>query len=89
MVKEHSKNKNTQSGVWSLEQMKSFVRVLFGESDERNDDIKGEKCCFTNCSRTIGRWGHNANPCVDGRCCSRCNSYVVIPARKRHLPTKN
>ena len=25
--------------------------------------------------------GHNAEPVNDGRCCSECNSRVVIPAR--------
>ena len=25
--------------------------------------------------------GHNAEPVKDGRCCSSCNSTVVIPAR--------
>jgi hypothetical protein len=31
----------------------------------------------------IGTWklGHNAQPIVDGRCCSECNDYIVIPAR--------
>jgi hypothetical protein len=31
----------------------------------------------------VGDWteGHNAQPVNDGRCCSFCNSHVVIPAR--------
>ena len=27
--------------------------------------------------------GHNAEPVNDGRCCSACNTTVVIPARMR------
>jgi len=27
------------------------------------------------------RWGHNAQPVTDGRCCDLCNTTVVIPAR--------
>lgn len=29
--------------------------------------------------------GHNAEPVNDGRCCSECNSLVVIPMRLRIL----
>ena len=31
----------------------------------------------------INGWagGHNAQPLNDGRCCSECNSFYVIPAR--------
>ena len=35
------------------------------------------------CKRTItnDKWGNNAWPINDGRCCSDCNSTLVIPAR--------
>lgn len=26
-------------------------------------------------------WGNNAQPVNDGRCCDKCNSAIVIPAR--------
>jgi hypothetical protein len=42
------------------------------------------KCCI--CNKEIdkqGAWtqGHNAMPVKDGRCCSSCNSDIVIPER--------
>jgi hypothetical protein len=30
-------------------------------------------------------YGHNAQPVNDGRCCSECNSMVVIPARLQRI----
>ena len=34
-----------------------------------------------------GGWtlGHNAQPVNNGRCCTQCNSDVVIPARMRAM----
>ena len=29
--------------------------------------------------------GHNAQPVSEGRCCSTCNSTVVIPARMKQI----
>jgi len=37
------------------------------------------KCVF--CKKYCGKFGHNALPVRDGRCCEECNSSVVIPAR--------
>ena len=34
-----------------------------------------------NTGKTIWDQGHNAHPVNDGRCCSACNTTVVIPAR--------
>jgi hypothetical protein len=31
------------------------------------------------------KYGHNAEPVNDGRCCSDCNHNVVIPTRLWHL----
>jgi len=37
------------------------------------------------CQEPIPEWewkyGNNAQPVNDGRCCGRCNTHVVIPAR--------
>lgn len=29
--------------------------------------------------------GHNAQPVNDGRCCTECNTHVVLPARIRRI----
>jgi hypothetical protein len=39
-------------------------------------------CCF--CGEKYKDWGNNPQPIIeDGRCCDRCNWYVVLPARVR------
>ena len=35
------------------------------------------KCCFPICRNDIGKYGHNAMPLMEGRCCHSCNKYVV------------
>lgn len=72
---------SVSNGKWTTEQMKSYLNVITGKSNETNDDIEGAECSFSYCDRHIGRWGHNAQPCNDGRCCGECNSKTVIPAR--------
>lgn len=44
-------------------------------------DMKNEKlkCCL--CDSVIYRYGHNALPLEDGRCCDNCNWTKVIPYR--------
>ncbi len=46
---------------------------------------KPEICCICGFSIEVElsgwRYGHNAQPVKDGRCCSDCNSMVVIPFR--------
>ena len=40
------------------------------------------RCCF--CDEIIIGYGHNPAPVikdVEARCCEKCNSYIVIPAR--------
>jgi hypothetical protein len=32
-----------------------------------------------------GFLGHNANPLMNGRCCSKCDENLVIPTRIRRL----
>ena len=29
--------------------------------------------------------GHNAQPLAEGRCCSECNDFAVLPARIKQL----
>jgi hypothetical protein len=52
----------------------------------RGDPI--EICCI--CHKEIdvrGTWtkGHNAEPVTEGRCCTECNSNVVLPVRMMRL----
>ena len=70
-------------GEWSEDRKRSYMMVILGISKEKNDDIEGNECCFDNCKRRIGRWGHNARPCVWGRCCAQCNYGLVVPERIR------
>lgn len=37
------------------------------------------KCCF--CGKDAGKFGNNAQPVMNGRCCDDCNNGVVIPIR--------
>ena len=38
------------------------------------------------CNNKIdGKFGHNAEPVNDGRCCNDCNSNVVIPTRIKEM----
>ena len=43
------------------------------------------KCCICKgkIKKEINGWdrGNNALPIKDGRCCNKCNSTIVIPAR--------
>lgn len=38
-----------------------------------------QSCCL--CDGPINGYGHNAEPCWQGRCCDECNTYIVIPVR--------
>ncbi|MHA1868686.1 MAG: hypothetical protein ACTSXD_11635 [Candidatus Heimdallarchaeaceae archaeon] len=37
------------------------------------------KCCF--CGKEAGKYGNNAQPIMNGRCCDKCNEEFVIPVR--------
>jgi len=37
------------------------------------------KCSI--CGRDAGKYGNNARPVKNGRCCDLCNATIVIPAR--------
>jgi hypothetical protein len=37
------------------------------------------------CFQAFEEYGHSAKPVNDGRCCNRCQSYVVIPVRIRTM----
>ena len=41
------------------------------------------KCCF--CKKDAGKWGNNAEPICDGRCCDLCNIHYVVPERLHRL----
>ncbi len=43
------------------------------------DKAKQKKCSI--CHRPYTGFGNNAWPINDGRCCDKCNTLVVIPAR--------
>ena len=44
------------------------------------------KCVICKKEITDDKYGHNADPVKEGRCCTKCNHTVVIPARiKEHL----
>lgn len=37
------------------------------------------KCCI--CRKDAGKYGNNALPLKDGRCCDTCNYDIIIPLR--------
>ena len=37
------------------------------------------ECCI--CRGKLGKYGNNAKPVMNGRCCDRCNRDLVIPVR--------
>lgn len=41
------------------------------------------KCCF--CNRDAGKYGNNAQPITEGKCCDYCNSTYVLPERLRRF----
>ena len=45
------------------------------------------KCCI--CGLEFEGFGNNAEPIKEGRCCDKCNEYIVIPERMRLLAIKN
>ena len=55
------------------------------EKKEDSDMTQTQSCevCEGDIDVQPGGWdgGHNANPVVDGRCCSSCNWMIVVPAR--------
>ena len=38
------------------------------------------KCCF--CKKDLERGGNNAQPVMEGRCCSECNMGIVLPIKE-------
>ncbi len=45
------------------------------------------KCCL--CGKEAGKFGHNAQPLKDGKCCNDCNSTKVILERLREHTLHN
>ena len=57
------------------------LEIRYGEltrMDAEDEDVD-DGCCF--CGVDYGRYGNNAQPLFDGRCCNTCNTELVIPAR--------
>jgi hypothetical protein len=36
-------------------------------------------CCI--CEKDAGKYGNNAQPIIEGRCCDKCNERLVVPLR--------
>lgn len=49
------------------------------QTNERDDVALTRTCSI--CGTVFMRWGHNASPINNGRCCDECNATVVIPKR--------
>ena len=47
---------------------------------EEEKKEEGDECCFDDCEETF-KYGNNALPLREGKCCNECNSTKVIPAR--------
>ena len=68
----------------SEEDLKNYrnLEIRYGEltrmDAETTEDVD-DGCCF--CGADYGRYGNNAQPLFDGRCCNNCNTEMVIPAR--------
>jgi transcription elongation factor Elf1 len=67
---------------------------MIDPEDTANVEIKDESASLqcSICGNTIlpepeTGWtgGHNASPVNDGRCCSHCNSTVVVPTRLKKM----
>ena len=44
------------------------------------------KCCL--CGKDAGKYGNNAQPLKNGKCCDLCNEMKVIPKRLGRLVTR-
>lgn len=44
------------------------------------------ECCF--CGEDVGKFGNNAQPLENEKCCDDCNESLVIPARLKQLGYK-
>lgn len=57
------------------------VQLVFSHYDEEDleEDLEETKCVI--CGGPLGKYGNNAQPVADGRCCDDCNVRKVIPAR--------
>jgi hypothetical protein len=53
------------------ENLSAWLRI-----EGERDDIAQTKICSI-CGTVFMRWGHNAQPINDGRCCDDCNNLVV------------
>ena len=56
---------------------------LHYEEEGLEEDLKETKCVI--CGGPLGKYGNNAQPVADGRCCDDCNVRKVIPARIKSI----
>ena len=50
------------------------------KKDKPTTEWYGYECCFDDCEE-IFKYGNNALPLREAKCCDECNSTKVIPAR--------
>lgn len=58
---------------------KHLGEELIEAVDEQENVSDEHKCCI--CGGPLGKYGNNAEPVANGKCCDDCNIDVVIPAR--------
>ena len=63
--------------------VKKITDEAVGEYKKQMEKQKDCSVCGNKIDVHINGWtdGHNAEPVNKGRCCSNCNSTVVLPAR--------
>ena len=50
------------------------------KQNNSDNEYSIKKCCL--CRKKLdNKWGNNANPLKNGRCCDNCNTSKVLPAR--------
>ena len=54
----------------------NFIKKLLDNT--LNNDQNGV-CCI--CGEHYNDYGHNAQPYMNGRCCTMCNERLVVPIR--------
>jgi hypothetical protein len=61
------------------ELLRGKAEAMATDKHENNPNMAGEICMI--CGDRFHEYGHSANPVKPGRCCNRCNSLHVIPAK--------
>ena len=81
VIKSHYDAKFDQRSVDVVEEQ---VRELLPDCKILHTHTIGEKICSI-CNEKLEEYGHNAEPVNSDRCCTSCNSNVVIPERLKAL----